>query len=78
MQVHLAEPTYYSHIRKGIKFTWWQDRELIVLAFERNGLRWRRHVVHHPVSGVQTGYVRWWFGMNDIMDEEFNREEYAA
>jgi hypothetical protein len=69
-----ADIIHSCQVKRGIEYLWWQDREIFTLSYWRHGRLWRHYLVHNPRTGVQTGYVRWWYGnrgqeLHDIEDE---------
>lgn len=64
-------PIFYHHPKNEFEQIWWQDRELFVFSFVRGSRLWRHYIIHHPVTGVQIGYVRWWYGRSgEFLDED--------
>jgi hypothetical protein len=57
-----AETIYCHRVKAGIEQVWWQDREIMTLSYWRHGRLYRTYVVLHPITGVQVGFVRWWYG----------------
>lgn len=78
MRFYAATMVFCQRVKYGVEQIWWQDREIMTLSFWRHGRLYRRHVVHHPVTGVQMGFIRWWYGslcgedLDELAKEDFN------
>ena len=57
----------FRQVKHGKEQFWWQDRELFIFSYWQGDRLWRHYLVHHPMTGVQIGYVRWWYG-NQLED----------
>jgi hypothetical protein len=68
----------FRQVKHGEERFWWQDRELYILSYHRSDRLWRHYLVHHPVTGVQIGWVRWWYSrernISYLEQEEENDE----
>lgn len=68
----------FRQVKYGKERFWWQDRELFILSYRRGERLWRHYLVHHPITGVQIGFVRWWYGrpcgedLDELAKEDFN------
>jgi len=70
-----AETIYCRRVKYGVEQIWWQDQEMFVFSYYRGNRLWRHYLVHHPVTGVQIGYVRWWYGRGGETNVSYFVEE---
>ena len=78
MLCYATTTVFCQRVKYGVEQIWWQDRELMTLSYWRHGRLYRHYVVYHPVTGVQVGFVRWWYGrpggedLDELAKEDFN------
>lgn len=76
VMLYVVAPDYaiFRQVKYGEERFWWQDREIFNLSYHRGERLYCYYLVHHPVTGVQIGFVKWWY--SNHVQEKFENESY--